>query len=170
MNVPYISALLLSAGLSTRTGLHKATLNWIGKPLIVFQIDCLKSVGFREIIVVLGHSSNELRKILPADPDIKLVNNKHYMQGQTSSIKCGLSHLSQDSDGVMIVNVDQPRSVKTYRTLVGSLSEECSIVTPSYKGISGHPVLFHKSLFNELLTIQETTRGLKKILECHYSV
>ena len=67
----------------------------------------------------------------------------------------------------MIVAVDQPRSVNTYYSLAEHLSEECSIVTPSYKGISGHPVLFHKSLLRELLTIQETTKGLKKIVECH---
>ncbi len=43
------------------------------------------------------------------------------------------------------------------------------IVTAAYHGRPGHPILFDKNLIGELRTIDEETRGLKKVVSNHKS-
>jgi len=164
MTITKLSVLLLSAGLSTRTGIHKASLDWKGMPLISSQVNYLKDAGFSEIIVVLGYEHEQLAKLIPRIPNLKIAVNDSYIKGQASSIKCGITYLSPETEGVMIVAVDQPRATSTYQTMSSHLSERHSIVTPSYKGMSGHPILFHKNLIDDLLSINESSKGLKNIV------
>lgn len=170
MTISKLSALLLSAGLSSRMDTHKAFLDWKGTPLLASQVTCLNLAGFSEIIVVLGYEHKQLSKLIPNVPNVKIAINDSYTKGQTSSIKHGISYLSPETDGVMIVTVDQPRNITTYQIMSDHLSERHAIITPSHKGISGHPVLFHKSLIDDLLYIEESSKGLKHILTHHASM
>tara|TARA_B100001123_G_scaffold52808_1_gene55349 strand:- start:363 stop:965 length:603 start_codon:yes stop_codon:yes gene_type:complete len=170
MTISRLSALLLSAGLSSRINPHKAFLDWRGTPLLASQVTCLNLAGFSEIIVVLGYEYKQLARLVPNIPNVKIAINDSYITGQTSSIKHGISYLSPETDGVMIVAVDQPRNITTHQIMSDHLSERHTIITPSYKGIPGHPVLFHKSLINDLLSIEESSKGLKQILIRHASM
>ena len=170
MTISRLSALRLSAGLSRRINPHKAFLDWRRTPLLASQVTSLNLAGFSEIIVVLGYEYKQLARLVPNIPNVKIAINDSYVTGQTSSIKHGISYLSPETDGVMIVAVDQPRNITTHQIMSDHLSERHTIITPSYKGIPGHPVLFDKSLINDLLSIEESSKGLKHILIRHASM
>jgi molybdenum cofactor cytidylyltransferase len=42
-----------------------------------------------------------------------------------------------------------------------------SIVVAAHRGIPGHPILFDKSLFKDILRIDEETKGLKAVVKRH---
>jgi len=72
------------------------------------------------------------------------VLNTDFEQGMSSSIECGLSHISEAADGVMIVLGDQPLIEKDTIDLLIERHRQSKrgIILSIYKGIRGHPVIF----------------------------
>ena len=85
-----------------------------------------------------------------------------------SSLKAGLKHLSskfEDIDAAIVMVCDQPHVSSRYIQSIISKYETTkrAIVASYYAGTSGVPVLFDKSLFSELLRLEDT-EGAKKLL------
>ena len=118
-----LGALLLAAGLSQRMGALKALLPWQGTSLLAYQASTLQSAGLNPVLVVLGHRAEELKPHVPSDAGVRYLLNPDYLQGKTTSLKAGLRALHpRDTDAVLVLNVDQPRSL---RTLVTILRDPC---------------------------------------------
>lgn len=174
----FTSAILLAAGVSRRMGTLKALLDWQGRPLIIHQIVALREAGADEVIVVLGHRADELQARIGANRDVynlgrvRCVINEDYAQGKTTSIKTGLWALgpSADSDAaILMLNVDQPRSVRIIReTLDAHHDADANLITiPTYRGKGGHPIVVSRSLYSELIAIDEKTQGMRAVTERH---
>lgn len=91
-------------------------------------------------------------------------------QGMSSSTKCGLSHISEVADGVMIVLGDQPLIEKDTIDLLieRHRQSERGIILPVYKGIKGHLVIFKMKYKDELLRLTGDIGG-RQIVERHPS-
>ena len=167
--MPGVSAVLLSAGESTRMGQLKPLLDWQGVPLVAFQVESLLEAGLTEIIVVLGHQASRVRPLIPEHPQVFPIHNRRYRSGKTSSIKAGLRHIDPQSDGVLIAGVDQPRKWQTYAQMVKEFFDNHSppLVLPSNAGKRGHPPLFSRTLFSELMGITEARQGLREVVARH---
>lgn len=174
----FTSAILLAAGVSRRMGTLKALLDWQGRPLIIHQIVALREAGADEVIVVLGHRADELQARIGANRDVynlgrvRCVINEDYAQGKTTSIKTGLWALgsSADSDAaILMLNVDQPRSVRIIReTLDAHHDADANLITiPTYRGKGGHPIVVSRSLYSELIAIDEKTQGMRAVTKRH---
>ena len=174
----FTSAILLAAGVSRRMGTLKALLDWQGRPLIIHQIAALREAGADEVIVVLGHRADELQARIGANRDVynlgrvRCVINEDYAQGKTTSIKTGLWALgpSADSDAaILMLNVDQPRSAGIIkRTLDAHHDADANLITiPTYRGKGGHPIVVSRSLYSELIAIDEKTQGMRAVTERH---
>src|SRR5216683_2015375 len=103
--------------------------------------------------VVLGAGAEVIRAIAKLDPSIVALNPE-WEQGQLSSICAGLRSLEGiDIDGIVLCPVDHPLvSAHLVSELVERFYEvKKAIVLPTYKGHRGHPVIFSKALFSELL-------------------
>ena len=96
--------------------------------------------------------------------------NTDFEQGMSSSIECGLSHISEAADGVMIVLGDQPLIEKDTIDLLIERHRQSrrGIILPVYKGIRGHPVIFKMKYKDELLRLTGDIGG-KQIVERHPS-
>ena len=175
---PSTSAILLAAGVSRRMGTLKALLDWRGRPLIIHQIVALREAGADEVIVVLGHRADELQARIGANRDVynlgrvRCVINDDYAQGKTTSIKTGLWALgpSANSDAaILMLNVDQPRSAGIIKkTLHAHREGEANLITiPTYHGKGGHPIIVSRSLYGELIAIDEKTQGMRAVTERH---
>jgi len=68
----------------------------------------------------------------------------------------------------MIISVDQPRSPKLLtEVLEAHLRHGSAITYPVYQGRGGHPVLFSRGLLPELMSISESKKGLREVIERH---
>jgi molybdenum cofactor cytidylyltransferase len=116
-------------------------------------IDSFKGV-VDELIVVLGHQPEKLMPTLEK-LGTKWVVNENYREGMVSSFKRGLREFRKH-DAIFLALGDQPfvergfllEAIKVWRT-------GAKVVSPVYQGKKGHPVLFDKSLFDEIFSLQK---------------
>jgi len=164
-----ISAILLAAGESKRMGQPKQLLPFRGSTLLGQIVENLLQSQAAETIVVLGSQAEKIIPQIAGEP-VRIVVNPDFEQGMSSSIKCGLSHISEAADGVMIVLGDQPLIEKETIDLLieRHRQSERGIILPVYNGIRGHPVIFTMKYKDELLRLTGDIGG-KQIVERHPS-
>ena len=142
-----VDGIVLAAGLSSRFGRYKLTLDIQGKTVIERCIEPMYDIC-SSIIVVGGHNYDSLCHTLKPYGKVKLIFNENYTEGMFSSIKKGLLQVQQDK--FIITPGDYPIIKKeTYLKLV---SVDNDIVVPSYKNINGHPVLIKSCLINKIIS------------------
>ncbi len=164
-----ISAILLAAGESKRMGQPKQLLPFRGSTLLGQIVENLLQSQAAETIVVLGSQAEKIIPQIAREP-VKIVVNQEFEQGMSSSIKCGLSHISEAADGVMIVLGDQPLIEKETIDLLieRHRQSERGIILPVHNGTRGHPVIFKMKYKDELLRLTGDIGG-KQIVERHPS-
>ena len=156
-------AIILAAGLSTRMGVCKTTLPWHnGRTLLRYQAEQFLLAGITPIVVLGSHNAYR-RSDCP--PGSKVVINFNCKQGKTSSILTGLNALPHEFSSVIISAVDQPRSTYIYQTLLQTYKQNKSlIVAPFYQDRMGHPILFSSQLLCKLKKIDDSTLGIRKVV------
>ncbi len=109
------------------------------------------------LIVVIGAYADAVRRAVPDDPRIAVVENPGYLHGQLSSIKVGLRAVSSDAAGALIHLADHPMvRAATFAAVVREYGHSHKpIVIARYRGRRGHPVLFARALFAELQAAPE---------------
>ena len=163
-----IAALLLAAGESTRMGRMKQLVPWDGRPLVAWQAEQLRDGGAGEVVVVLGHRAEEIRAAVP--PWCRVVINEAYRDGRATSLRAGACALADDTEALLIINVDQPRPAWLSRRLVERWrSARAPIVSPKFPRRFGHPVLLDGALLPELREVDEATQGLRAVVQRHAS-
>lgn len=144
------AAVVLAAGKSSRMGSNKLLLPFNGKTVLEVTLDALKGVS---TVVVTGHNPHELEALL-SKHRVKAVHNPRYEEGMTTSFQAGLR--SVDADAAFLVLGDQvglsPRTLSAMIQVMVE-NEDAQIVSPRYGGARGHPVLFRRSLFGEILSL-----------------
>ena len=160
-----ISAILLAAGESKRMqGENKLTKLYKGIPLIQHSIINILNSSIEELIIVLGHQSKIISNLISNNKKIKIVINKNYSTGMSSSINLGVKNLSKLSNAFFICLADMPLiDTKIYEDLLKSRNNN-EIIVPTYKGKMGNPVLFSKLMVNEIIKIKGDV-GAKSILD-----
>ena len=164
-----VVAILLAAGESRRMGQLKALLPWQGVSLIKHQVASLRAGGVDQVVVVLGHRSDELKSELGDTAGVSWQLNPDYLQGKTTSIKAGLNALGTDQpQALLLLNVDQPRSAGVIRFLLEDHRSHGSLITiPTHKGKGGHPIILSLTLLDELRRIDEESFGIKAVVQRH---
>ena len=164
-----IAAVVLSAGESSRMGRPKALLPIDGQTFIERIVGALKQSGLERVVVVLGFNAEEIRKEIEHLP-VEIVVNPDYTQGQLSSLRAALRHLAgaTNCDGIMVHLVDHPYiDAKLVDVMLRRFNETKSlIVVPRHQGKRGHPVIFSRQLFEELLNAP-MDEGAKAVVNAH---
>lgn len=142
-----IDGIVLAAGLSSRLGRYKLTLDIQGKTVIERCIEPMYDIC-SSIIVVGGHKYDLLCHILKRYRKVKLVFNENYTEGMFSSVKKGILQVQQDK--FILTPGDYPIIKK--ETYLKLLSDDNDIVVPVYKSIKGHPVLIKSRLIIKILS------------------
>jgi len=149
-----IGAVVLAAGESERMGKNKLLLEIKGKKVIELVIDALKGI-VDDIIVVMGPNPERLVPILKKQ-GVRWTINENYREGMTSSFKKGLQE-TKNFEAVFLVLGDQPSINRDFLiSMIEAWKEKgAKIVSPVYKGKKGHPVLFDKGLFDEIMSLKK---------------
>ena len=167
--MPGVWAILLAAGESSRMGQLKALLPWRNTTLLEHQLRSLSDAGVQQVVVVLGHAADSLKPIVESVNGASWVLNPRYLQGKSTSLKTGVAALAgQQVSDVLLLNVDQPRSATTVRTVLERhLASSHRITIPTHGGKGGHPILISAELLPELGEIEEESQGLKAVVRRH---
>jgi molybdenum cofactor cytidylyltransferase len=164
-----IAAVVLSAGESSRMGQPKALLSIGGQTFIERIVDALREAGLQNIIVVLGHDAEAMRQKIAHLPVTILVNPDH-KKGQLSSLRVAIRYLLPNDrcGGLLVHLVDHPYIDAALANLLVERFEDSGklIAVPRFHGKRGHPVIFARSLFDELLNAPEN-QGAKAVVNAH---
>ncbi len=146
-----VTAIVLAAGMSTRMGTLKQLLPLNGKPLLETVLDNLRQSCVDEVILVLGHSADQIRGTLPL-AGVRVVMNDRYTEGMGTSLRVGLANAGPQTQAALVVLADQPfLKPATIDQLIAAYRErKPQIVVPTYNGFRGNPVLLDHSVFPEL--------------------
>jgi molybdenum cofactor cytidylyltransferase len=164
-----IRAVILSAGESSRMGRPKALLPINGQTFIEKIVGTLKDTPIGRVIVVLGHNGDEMRRRIEHLP-IEILLNPDYRLGQLSSLQVAVRRLQSDPDcdGVLVHLVDHPYiDPSLVHEMMRRFDQSKSlIVVPRHQGKRGHPVIFSRALFAELLAAP-LSEGAKAVMNAH---
>jgi molybdenum cofactor cytidylyltransferase len=162
------SVVVFAAGLSTRFGRNKL-LERLGDSILVAHV-VTEATHSRahQVVVVGGYQFEELKRALDGFP-CEVVYNEDYTRGQSFSVRKGMSMLNGSADAVMFEPGDMPLASRTLfdAVIFEYAKTRAPIVSAGYRGRPGHPILFERSLFEELKDVNESTRGLKKVVSAH---
>ena len=165
--MPGVSAILTAAGESRRMGRPKPLLPWCGTTLVEHQISALYDGGVSEVVVVVGHEADAVAARV-RHTGAQSVVNPDYLQGKTTSIRAGLSAISEDADAILLLAVDQPRTSSIVSAVVRAhVSGDHLITSPRYEGHGGHPLIFAAALRRELASITEENQGIREVFQAH---
>jgi molybdenum cofactor cytidylyltransferase len=163
-----LTAVILAAGESKRMGSPKALLLYHDRTFLEHLLDITRHPKIGSQLIVLGAGADEISKHVGLTPEMTVVN-PDWQNGQLSSIKAAIKSIgSSPTDGVLLCLVDHPLITSA---LVGELIETFygagkSIVLPTFHGKRGHPVIFARKLFDELLAAPEEN-GARSVVWQH---
>jgi molybdenum cofactor cytidylyltransferase len=165
-----ISIILLAAGSSSRLGQSKQLVLVDGKTLLVKSALAALESGGERVIVVLGANASAHKKAIESLP-VDFVINDEWAKGMGNSLKKGLNHLVSrypQTEAVIIMVCDQPYLTGAHLiTLITTYKKNRSeLVASTYNQTLGVPALFNKSLFDQLLELDDA-QGARKIIQ-HY--
>ena len=149
----FVSGLVLGAGASNRFGQPKQLLPFRGSTLLGWVINqAEQATGLDEVIVVLGRAVDEIREKVVFG-NAKVVENPVFGSGCASSYRVGIGALDPRSDAIMILLGDQPGvDPETINRVADEWRRgDGQIAIASYRGRKGHPILFARPLFDELV-------------------
>jgi molybdenum cofactor cytidylyltransferase len=151
-----IDGILLAAGESRRMGYPKPLLKVDSETFVEHLAAAMLTVVARLTIVVGAHA-DRVRPAIPIDPRIKVVENPDWVRGQLSSIKAGIRALRPAASAALIHLTDHPTvKAETFASVVKAYRQSGKpIVIARHGGHRGHPVLFDRTMFAELLDAPE---------------
>jgi len=162
-----LSLIVLAAGKSTRMhGRNKLIAKVKGTPMIRRVVVAALESKVDEVIVVVGWEADKVRKAL-AELPCRIVLNKDYAKGQSTSVKAGLRDVGETTQAILVLPGDVAMiDSRSINIVIDDYSlRKRLIAIATYKGKLGHPVLLDRQLFNEIGAINEQTHGLKSVIE-----
>ncbi|MFQ5702833.1 MAG: NTP transferase domain-containing protein [Gemmatimonadales bacterium] len=148
-----IVATILAAGASVRMGRPKALLEYRGKTFLQNILDSTAALGLKCIVAV----SDTTDKILSQHDlaEVTVVVNREPESGPIGSIRTAIAWcINHSVEAIVVWPVDLPRiDHATVESLVGRFRDTgLPIVVPTFEGRRGHPVIFGRAVFAELLS------------------
>jgi molybdenum cofactor cytidylyltransferase len=154
-----VAGLVLAAGASTRMGTPKQLLP-IGQATLLDRVlaESLQS-ELDAVVLVLGFKMEEILKGVKTSlrhPKLKVIENKSYALGMSSSITTGLSAVEKECDYVMILLGDMPHVTSKLINLLLSRGREsgCPLAAVTSAGRRSHPVMIGRPFYPLLHQLQ----------------
>jgi molybdenum cofactor cytidylyltransferase len=139
-----------------------------GKPIIRRVVEAALDSKVDETIVVLGWDESRLREAL-ADLPCRLIVNRAFEKGQSSSLKVGLDEVNPETTAVLVLpgDIAQIDSRSIDKVVNSYILDGGTILVAAHKGRYGHPILIDRTLFKDITQITEETQGLKSVIKKH---
>lgn len=169
-----VQGIILAAGLSTRLGRPKLTVNVAGIPLISRVTRAALDSQLSRVILVTGESNSGLLEAIgemALDSRLVVATNPDPELGMSSSVRTGVRILEKDASGAMLILADQPFLTSSVidRLLAAFDTDAERIVAALIRGRRSNPVIFPAALFGELEEIQGDVGG-RYVLRQHENI
>lgn len=167
-NINHGAVLIIAAGESKRMGSPKQLLKYQGETLINKIIKLVNDTLSFPIHVVLGANAEIIQSQLPSI-SLNVIINNDWKEGMASSIRVGLAAALTGNpalEGVLMLVCDQPYiNANTLKSLLELQKEnDTPMAAAYYNNVLGTPALFHKIIFDDLLSLQGDM-GAKRIIQ-----
>lgn len=118
-------------------------------------------------LIVLGHHPEVITDAMPEVVERATVN-PNYQLGQLSSMHVGLRSLGPDVDAALLCLADHPLiTTEVIDAVIDNFDKTGRpIVVPTYQGRRGHPSLFSRAVFDELLNAP-LDQGARTVVWAH---
>ncbi len=152
-----ITAAVLAAGKSSRMGSNKLLLPYGDHTVIEEDLIRLYDANPDEIILITGFENERLEAVVKKrfGDRIRIVFNDKYELGRAESIKRAVENVSSEADAILFMVGDKPTvSSGLIRRAIEKFGSESNLIlyvkTPEGRG---HPIIFSRDLFQELLRL-----------------
>jgi len=148
-----IAAIITAAGASTRMGQPKALLHVRGETFLETVLHGCAASGINRCVVVLGPDMDKILSQIDLS-GVSVVQNPSPQTGPIGSIRIALEVLlNHPVEAALVWHVDCPHvSVSTVTMMIDRYRQgDIDIVVPEFDGRRGHPVIFGREVFDELL-------------------
>ena len=172
-----VRGVILAGGASSRMGRPKAALSltdpadtFVGRLARTFLAS-----GLPDVLIVTGADDGRVRAAaVPPDRRVTFVHNPEWSSGQLSSLHAALRVPSRlgdaDIEAIVMTLVDIP--LVSRETVMAVMREwratRAPVVRPARGDEHGHPVVFDRAIFDELLRA-DPHRGAKPVVHAHAS-
>lgn len=135
-------------------GRHKGLLEVEGRSFLRRTVDALADGGCEPVLVIVAEGEEALAAEAAAAGAVVLLNPDPG-DGPITSLRIALEALDGSVDGVAYLPVDHPMvQPATVRSLLQAAhSAEAALTIPLYRAKRGHPAVFGKKLFSELMDV-----------------
>ncbi len=143
------AGIIVSAGRTSRRNeanplLKVGSISVVKRIVLTFQL-----VGISPIVVIAGYQAEEIEHHL-ADYGVIFLRNQYYETSQMfDSAKIGLDFLQKKCDQVIFTPVNIP--MFTPETIQRMINCNEKLLSPSYNGKTGHPLLISSELIPKIL-------------------
>lgn len=166
-----IAGIVLAAGRSRRMGEPKAFLALHGETFLARTVAALRDGGCGEVVVVCGPASDETGRRIAQQAEAlgaRVAVNDAVDSEQADSLRAGLLALSPAATAAVVLPVDVPAiAADVVRAVIDAFEMRgAPIVRAAHGGRNGHPVLFARAVFGELLA-DDLPEGARTVIHQH---
>ena len=156
-----VAGVVLAAGASSRMGGPKMLLPLGGRTLLSTVAAALLDAGLPSVVVVLGCDADNVRAAagLPEDPRLRVVVNDEWRSGMASSLRRGLEECGEAAAALVALGDQAGLTADRVRRIVSAWRPDAALVVPTHNGRAGHPVLFARTLWDELRALSGDVGG-----------
>jgi molybdenum cofactor cytidylyltransferase len=154
-----ITGVLLAAGTSSRLGSrNKLLLKYNNRTVIEVSVQQLANSHVDDVVIVTGFERDRIENQLTGCLTLRmrLLYNSRYYLGRAESIKCAVKDIAGKSDAALFMVADKPgvstalinKAIDRYR------KDRPTILYVETPAGRGHPIIFSKAVFNDLLSLK----------------
>lgn len=156
---------MLGAGFARRYGSDKRQVQLANGQTVLNRALDNALAAFGAVTLVLRGDDDPQALALPEA--VEVLFNPRSAQGMASSLALGIEHLRHgNADAIAVLLADMPCIQPTTLQALTQHSGSETIVLPSWQGQRGHPVLFGRRFWPQLLTLSGD-RGGREIVRAH---
>lgn len=150
-------------------GRNKMLLSLDGESILRRAVQRAVAAGLDPVVVVLGHEADRARSEL-VDLRCEPVVNPDYARGVNVSLRAGIAAVPPRARAVVVVLADMPFvTAEMIATLVERYRQTSApLVISDYGGVNAPPILYDRSLFEELGAMEGEGCG-KQVVRKHRS-
>jgi len=130
----------------------KALLRYNNKTFLEIISEKLFFSGTGKVFIVLGYYADVIKKEINFEKETIIINPEPG-RGQLSSLHTAIGHMPDEVTAIMVTLADLPLiDISTFRKLIQSWSLKSNMIhVPVTDNRRGHPVIFPRRFFNDLL-------------------